>query len=115
MIDHSGLRYLFDQPNLNARQARRLATISEFDFEIKYIKGKENRVVEKCRNGAVRRQGFDLQQSERSFKYFLEILTKNFNSLSFRFLETLIKKKNLDMKMNDFKTLGMRDCWLIFL
>jgi len=47
---------------------------------------------EKCKNGAVRRQGFDLQQSERSFKYFPEILTKNFNSLSFRFLETLIKK-----------------------
>ena len=47
---------------------------------------------EKCRNGAVRRQGFDLQQSERSFKYFPEILTKFFNSLSFRFLGTLIKK-----------------------
>jgi len=34
---------------------------------------------EKCRNGAVRRQGFDLHQSERSFKYFPEILAKNFN------------------------------------
>ena len=31
---------------------------------------------EKCGNGAVRRQGFDLQQSERSSKYFPEILTK---------------------------------------
>jgi len=48
---------------------------------------------EKCRNGAVRRQGLDLQQSERSFKYFPEILTKIFNSLSFKFLETLIKNK----------------------
>ena len=37
MSDHSGLRYLFDQPNLNGRQARWLATISEFDFEIRYI------------------------------------------------------------------------------
>ena len=42
MSDHSGLRYLFDQPNLNARPARWLATLSEFDFEIRYIKGKEN-------------------------------------------------------------------------
>jgi len=41
-----GLRYLFDQPNLNARQARWLATISEFDFEIRYIKGKENKVAD---------------------------------------------------------------------
>ena len=45
MSDHSGLRYLFDQLNLNGRKARWLATISEFDFEIRYIKGKENIVA----------------------------------------------------------------------
>jgi hypothetical protein len=37
---HSGLRYLFDQPKLNARQSRWMALLSEFDFEIKHIKGK---------------------------------------------------------------------------
>ena len=36
MSDHIGLRYLFDHPNLNARQARWLAMINEFDFEIRY-------------------------------------------------------------------------------
>jgi hypothetical protein len=46
MMDHCGLRYLFDQPKLNARQARWMALLSEFDFEIKHIKGKENRVVD---------------------------------------------------------------------
>ena len=40
MSDHSGLRYLFDQPNLNVKQARWLAMHSEFEFEIGYIKGK---------------------------------------------------------------------------
>eukprot|EP00253_Pinus_taeda_P035159 PITA_35159 len=35
MSDHIGLRYLFDQLNLNFRQARWFATISEFDFEIR--------------------------------------------------------------------------------
>src|ERR1700722_8313331 len=45
MTDHCGLRYLFDQPNLNTRQARWMALLSEFDFEIKHIKGKENRVA----------------------------------------------------------------------
>eukprot|EP00253_Pinus_taeda_P030047 PITA_30047 len=44
MSDHSGMRYLFDQPNLNAIQARWLDTPNEFDFEIRYIKGKVNRV-----------------------------------------------------------------------
>jgi hypothetical protein len=46
MIDHCGLRHLFDQSKLNARQARWMDLLSEFDFEIKHIKGKENRLVD---------------------------------------------------------------------
>jgi hypothetical protein len=46
MTDHCVLRYLFSQPKLNARQARWMALLSEFDFEIKHIKGKENRVID---------------------------------------------------------------------
>jgi hypothetical protein len=46
MTDHYGLRYLFDQPKLNARQARWMELLSEFDFEIIHIKGKENRVAD---------------------------------------------------------------------
>jgi hypothetical protein len=45
MTDHSELRYLFNQPKLNVRQARWMALLSDFYFEIKHIKGKENRVV----------------------------------------------------------------------
>ena len=37
---HYGLKYLFDQTTLNARQARWLEFLCEFDFEIKHIKGK---------------------------------------------------------------------------
>ena len=44
--DHCGLKYLFDQPTLNARQARWLEFLCEFDFEIKHINGKENKVVD---------------------------------------------------------------------
>jgi hypothetical protein len=46
ITDHSGLRYLFNQPKLNVRQARWMTLLSEFDFKIKHIKGKENRVVD---------------------------------------------------------------------
>jgi hypothetical protein len=46
MTDHCGLRHLFDQPKLNARKARWMTILSEFDFETKHIKGKENRVVD---------------------------------------------------------------------
>ena len=46
MSDHSGFRYLFDQPNMNFRKDRWLATLNEFDFEIRYIKEKDNRVAD---------------------------------------------------------------------
>ena len=44
--DHCGLKYLFDQPTLNAMQDRWLEFLCEFDFEIKHIKGKENKVAD---------------------------------------------------------------------
>jgi hypothetical protein len=45
-IDHNGLKYLFDQPTLNARQTRWLEFLCEYDFGIKHIKGKENKVAD---------------------------------------------------------------------
>lgn len=44
--DNQGLKYIFTQPHLNARQRRWLEFLSEYDFEIEYIKGKENRVAD---------------------------------------------------------------------
>ena len=46
MTDNKGLKYLLDQPNLNARQARWLDFLREYDFEIQHIKGKENKVAD---------------------------------------------------------------------
>ena len=43
--NHCGLKYLFDHPTLNARKARWLELLCGFDFEIKHIKGKENKVA----------------------------------------------------------------------
>ena len=44
--NNTSLKYLFNQPNLNARQARWLAFLREYHFELKHIKGKENKVVD---------------------------------------------------------------------
>src|ERR1700690_3602333 len=44
--DHNGLKYLFDQPTLNARKIRWLEFLCEYDFDIKHIKGKENKVAD---------------------------------------------------------------------
>jgi hypothetical protein len=43
---HNGLKYLFDHPNLNARKIRWLEFLSEYDFDMNHIKGKENKVVD---------------------------------------------------------------------
>jgi hypothetical protein len=43
--DHSDLKYLFEQPTLNARKTRWMEFLSEYDFDIKHIKGKKDKVV----------------------------------------------------------------------
>ena len=53
MSDNISLKYLFDQQNRNVRQAKWLAFLSEYDFEIKHIKGKENKVVDSLRINAI--------------------------------------------------------------
>ena len=44
-MDHSILTKIFKQPSLNARQAWWTTFLSEFDCDIKHLKGKENCVV----------------------------------------------------------------------
>ena len=44
-IDNMSLNYLFDKPDMNARQSRWLDFLNEYQFELKHIKGKENKVV----------------------------------------------------------------------
>jgi hypothetical protein len=46
LTDNSGVKYPFNQLGLNARQSRWLAFLSEFNFEVRHIKGKENKVVD---------------------------------------------------------------------
>eukprot|EP00253_Pinus_taeda_P028063 PITA_28063 len=44
--NHQSLQYLFTQRDLNARQRRWSEFLSEYDFRISYIKGKENVVAD---------------------------------------------------------------------
>jgi hypothetical protein len=44
--DLCDLKYFFGQHTLNPRQTRWLELLSEYDFEIKHIKSKENHVVD---------------------------------------------------------------------
>ena len=44
--DHCGLQHIFTQSDLNTRQRRWSELLREYDFEITYIKGIVNRVVD---------------------------------------------------------------------
>ena len=46
IIDHHSLTNYFKKPTLNVRQAHWIDFLSESDFEIKNLKGKENRVMD---------------------------------------------------------------------
>lgn len=46
MTNHSSLTNFFKKPNLNSHQARCNAFLSEFDFNIKHLKGKENHIAD---------------------------------------------------------------------
>ena len=52
MMNNKRLKYMLNRPNLNARQARWLAFLSEYDFEIQHIKGKENKIVDALSSNA---------------------------------------------------------------
>jgi hypothetical protein len=45
LTNNSGLKHLFNQPDLNVRQERWLVFLSEFNFDVRHIKGKENKVA----------------------------------------------------------------------
>ena len=44
--DHQSLKYISTQPLLNTRHKRRIQLLSEYDFDIKYLAGKENKVAD---------------------------------------------------------------------
>ena len=66
MYDNISLKYLFHQQNFNARQARWLSFLSECDFELKYINGKENKVADPLSHHA------NLLYASNNFESYLE-------------------------------------------
>ena len=44
--DHNSLKYFLEQKNLNERQQKWVSKIQAYDFEIEYVKGKHNIIVD---------------------------------------------------------------------
>jgi hypothetical protein len=85
--NHNGMKYLFGQPTLNSRKRNWLEFLNEYDFDIKHIKGKENKVddalskrVHELHNTTIIMHQSDLKdiilEAEKSYLQYLEIITR---------------------------------------
>ena len=67
--DHNNLRYFLTEKNLNERQKKWVSKIQEFDFDIEYVKGKNNVVVD----ALSRRPSICLMDVVENWKATLEV------------------------------------------
>jgi hypothetical protein len=99
--DHNGLKYLFDQPTLNVRQTRWLEFLSEYDFDINHIKGKENKVVD-----ALSRRVHELHDTIISmYQSDLKdrIIEAAKSDLQYKDLVAKLQQGNLQQKIEEYK------------
>jgi hypothetical protein len=106
--NHSGLKYLFGKPTLNARQSRWLEFLSEYDFDINHIKGKEDKVVDalSIRVHELHVKEINMYQSDfkdrtleatKSYLQYMEIITK--------LQQGILQQKIEDYKLENFEIL----------
>jgi hypothetical protein len=99
--NHNGLKYLFDQPTVNSRQSRWLEFLNEYDFNIKHIKGKENKL-----DDAINRRVNDLDATTISMYQsdlkdrFVEA-TKS--DLQYMELVTKLQQGKMQQKVEDYE------------
>jgi hypothetical protein len=104
MTYHSGLRYLFDQPKLNLRQDRWMDLLCEFDFEIKHIKGKENRVVDALSISMKLVHVVVVSANESNIKEMVKISQET--NAFFKTMTSYLKKDPTGMKYEGYQILN---------
>jgi hypothetical protein len=99
--NHNGLKYLFDLLTLNARQSRWLEFISEYDFDIKHMKGKENKVADALsrRVHELHATTISMYQSDLKDK----IIEAAKSDLQYKELMAKLQQGNLQKKIEEYK------------
>jgi hypothetical protein len=100
-IDHNGLKYLFEQPTLNARQSRWLEFLNEYDFDITHIKGKENKVAD-----ALSRRVHKLHATTISmYQSYLKDIILEVEKSDLQYMEIITKSQQgiLQQKIEEYK------------
>ena len=101
MTDNKGLKYLFDQLNLNARQARWLDFLSEYDFEIQHIKGKENKVADALSRNVHFMAAISTYQTNLEGQLEGEKLYENYRKLQAKVAENVIESFSIGYSLNE--------------
>jgi hypothetical protein len=92
---------LFGKPILNVRQTTWLEFLSEYDFEIKHIKGKENQVVDALNRRSHEMHIASLSMYMTNMKYKI-IATTNLDQQYLRIKQTL-QQGNFQQKFNFYE------------
>jgi hypothetical protein len=99
--NHNGLKYLFDRPTLNARQRIWLEFLSEYDFDIKNIKGKENKVVDALSRRVHGMHATAISMYQSYLKHGIIETAKS--DLQYNDLVAKLQQGNLQQKIEEYK------------
>ena len=103
------LKYLFELPDLNANQARWLAFLSEYHFELKHIKGKENKIADALSRRTHMIYEVTLSQTDS----YLHERIRMTNSVDHFYVEILnkVQEDKLFQQQKEYKVDEMRLLW----
>jgi hypothetical protein len=102
-IDHSGLKYLFEQPSLNTKQTIWLEFLSKYDFDKNHINGKENTVVDAL-SIRVHKMNVVISIYRTHLKYrILEAITSDQHYVQ---VKERLQKNNVRKKYKDYNLEG---------
>ena len=111
--NNMSIKYLFDQPDLNARQARWLAFMSEYHFELNHIKGKENKVTDALSRRTHMIYEVTLSQTDAN----LHETIRTTNKVDPFYVEILkkIQEYRLFQQQKEYKVGGLSTPWRFFI
>ena len=86
---------MFTQPGLNARKERWMAFLSEFDFEVKHIKGKENKVVDALSRRT--HEVYEITRNQPKSDLLSRIITTNIQDAEYVYLLNNLQKYEVNL------------------
>ena len=101
LTENTCVENTFIHPILNAKQERWMAFLSEFDFEIKHIKGKENRVVDALSRRT--NEVYEINMSQPESDMMSRIKTTSIEDCEYENLLNKLLKEKVNLNGIEFK------------